>query len=61
MASPSLALLRAQTDERLVELARAGHERAFEAIVERYRKPLLAARGACCRRRGPRTRCSRRC
>src|SRR3954452_8599726 len=44
MPSPSLALLRAQTDERLVELARAGHERAFEAIVERYRKPLL--RGA---------------
>src|SRR3954469_20116312 len=44
MPSPSLALLRTQTDERLVELARAGHERAFEAIVERYRKPLL--RGA---------------
>src|SRR3954449_11551150 len=44
MPSPSLALLRAQTDERLVELARAGHERAFEAIVERYRRPLL--RGA---------------
>jgi RNA polymerase sigma factor (sigma-70 family) len=42
--SPSLTLLRTQTDERLVELARAGHERAFEAIVERYRKPLL--RGA---------------
>jgi RNA polymerase sigma factor (sigma-70 family) len=34
-------LLRCQTDERLVELARAGHERAFEAIVERYRRPLL--------------------
>jgi DNA-binding CsgD family transcriptional regulator len=44
MPSPSLALLRAQTDERLVELARAGHERAFEAIVQSYRKPLL--RGA---------------
>jgi RNA polymerase sigma factor (sigma-70 family) len=44
MPSPSLALLRTQTDERLVELARAGHERAFETIVERYRKPLL--RGA---------------
>src|SRR3954452_16406641 len=41
MPSPSLALLRAQTDARLVDLARAGHERAFEAIVERYRKPLL--------------------
>jgi RNA polymerase sigma factor (sigma-70 family) len=36
------ALLRAQTDERLAGLARAGHERAFVAIVERYRKPLLA-------------------
>jgi RNA polymerase sigma factor (sigma-70 family) len=34
-------LLRCQTDERLVELARAGHESAFEAIVERYRRPLL--------------------
>jgi RNA polymerase sigma factor (sigma-70 family) len=37
----SSALLRAQTDERLVELAAAGHDRAFEAIVERYRRPLL--------------------
>jgi RNA polymerase sigma factor (sigma-70 family) len=36
------ALLRAQTDERLVALARDGHERAFVAIVERYRRPLLA-------------------
>jgi len=44
MPSPSLTLLRTQTDDRLVELARGGHERAFEAIVERYRKPLL--RGA---------------
>src|SRR5262245_25219643 len=39
-------LLRTQTDARLVALARAGHDRAFEAIVERYRKPLLRA----CRR-----------
>ncbi|HYV15717.1 MAG TPA: RNA polymerase sigma factor, partial [Conexibacter sp.] len=40
------ALLRTQTDERLVALTRAGHERAFAAIVERYRRPLLAfARG----------------
>ena len=39
-------LLRTQSDERLVELARAGHERAFETIVRRYRRPLLAA----CRR-----------
>jgi RNA polymerase sigma factor (sigma-70 family) len=37
----SSALLRAQSDERLVELAAAGHDRAFEAIVERYRRPLL--------------------
>ena len=45
-ASPSTVLLRTQSDERLVALARAGHERAFEAIVERYRRPLLRA----CRR-----------
>jgi RNA polymerase sigma factor (sigma-70 family) len=43
MPSPSLTLLRTQTDDRLVVLARAGHERAFEAIVERYRRPLLRA------------------
>jgi RNA polymerase sigma factor (sigma-70 family) len=41
MTSPSVKLLRTQSDDRLVELARAGHERAFEAIVERYRRPLL--------------------
>src|SRR4051812_13186009 len=41
--SPSTVLLRTQSDERLVELARAGHERAFEAIVERYHAPLLRA------------------
>jgi RNA polymerase sigma factor (sigma-70 family) len=34
-------LLRTQTDERLLALAASGHDRAFEAIVERYRKPLL--------------------
>ena len=39
--SPSSVLLRTQSDERLVVLARAGHERAFEAIVERYRTLLL--------------------
>jgi hypothetical protein len=33
--------LRSQSDERLVALARAGHERAFVAIVERYRRELL--------------------
>ncbi|MEA2270307.1 MAG: hypothetical protein QOC64_2917 [Solirubrobacteraceae bacterium] len=37
----SSALLRAQTDERLLALAASGHDRAFEAIVERYRRPLL--------------------
>src|ERR671931_1605163 len=46
MPSPSTVLLRTQTDERLVALARAGHDRAFDAIVERYRRPLLRA----CRR-----------
>jgi RNA polymerase sigma factor (sigma-70 family) len=38
---PSLAVLRTQSDDRLVALARAGSEQAFEAIVERYRRPLL--------------------
>jgi RNA polymerase sigma factor (sigma-70 family) len=41
MPSPSVALLRTQSDERLVALAAGGHERAFEAIVDRYRRPLL--------------------
>ncbi len=43
MRSPSVSvrLLRTQSDARLVELARAGHERAFEALVERYRRALL--------------------
>jgi len=35
-------ILRAQTDERLVELASAGSRPAFEAIVSRYRRPLLS-------------------
>lgn len=34
-------MLRTQSDARLIELARDGHERAFEALVDRYRKPLL--------------------
>ena len=46
MRSASTVLLRTQSDARLVALARAGHDRAFEAIVERYRRPLLRA----CRR-----------
>jgi RNA polymerase sigma factor (sigma-70 family) len=37
----STTILRAQSDERLVILAGDGHERAFEALVERYRRPLL--------------------
>jgi RNA polymerase sigma factor (sigma-70 family) len=37
----STALLRTQSDERLLRLAAGGHDRAFEAIVERYRRPLL--------------------
>jgi RNA polymerase sigma factor (sigma-70 family) len=34
-------LLGTQNDERLVDLCRAGSEPAFEAIVSRYRSPLL--------------------
>src|SRR3954462_6758322 len=33
------ALLRSQTDGRLIDLTRDGNERAFEAIVQRYRRP----------------------
>jgi RNA polymerase sigma factor (sigma-70 family) len=42
--SPSVTvrLLATQSDARLVELSRQGHERAFEALVQRYRRPLLA-------------------
>jgi RNA polymerase sigma factor (sigma-70 family) len=36
----STPLLRAQSDRRLTALAREGHDRAFEEIVERYRRPL---------------------
>ncbi|MEA2273490.1 MAG: hypothetical protein QOI98_2198 [Solirubrobacteraceae bacterium] len=36
----STTLLRTQSDARLVDLARGGSERAFEAIVERHRRPL---------------------
>ena len=52
MPAPPLPLLRTQSDDRLVALARAGHERAFEAIVQRYRRPLLRA----CRRYLPEAR-----
>ena len=42
--SPSVSarLLLTQSDARLVAFAHAGHERAFEALVQRYRRPLLA-------------------
>lgn len=46
------AALRTQSDHRLVELARAGSEPAFEAIVERYRGPLRRY----CRRMIPQSR-----
>src|SRR4051794_7496851 len=36
----STTLLRAQTDQRLLELMQAGHEAAFTTIVERYRVQL---------------------
>jgi RNA polymerase sigma factor (sigma-70 family) len=35
------ALLKAQSDSRLVDMTRAGNDRAFEAIVDRYKAPLL--------------------
>src|SRR3954469_19633609 len=35
------AVLRSQSDDRLVDLVRDGNDRAFEAIVHRYRRPLL--------------------
>jgi RNA polymerase sigma factor (sigma-70 family) len=44
----SLRFLQTQSDAQLTALARAGHERAFEALVRRYRRPLLAY----CRRVG---------
>lgn len=37
----SIRLLATQSDQRLVALAREGHERAFEALVHRYRRQLL--------------------
>jgi RNA polymerase sigma factor (sigma-70 family) len=44
----STRLLAAQSDQRLLELVANGHERAFEAVVHRYRGPLLSY----CRRMG---------
>jgi RNA polymerase sigma factor (sigma-70 family) len=40
------SLLRLQSDERLAELAAAGHDAAFDAIVHRYRPALLRYCGA---------------
>src|SRR6478735_5357432 len=37
------SLLRLQTDARLAELARDGHEPAFETLVTRYRPELVRA------------------
>jgi RNA polymerase sigma factor (sigma-70 family) len=37
----SIRLLASQPDRRLAALAGEGHERAFEALVDRYRRPLL--------------------
>jgi RNA polymerase sigma factor (sigma-70 family) len=39
--SVSVRLLLTQSDARLMAFARAGHERAFEALVQRYRRQLL--------------------
>jgi RNA polymerase sigma factor (sigma-70 family) len=39
--SPVRVLLRTQSDARLVELARHGHDPAFEEMVRRYRQPLI--------------------
>lgn len=44
----STRLLATQSDTRLLELVAQGHERAFDALVLRYRRPLLAY----CRRLG---------
>ena len=53
-------LLRTQSDSRLVALAADGHDRAFEAIVERYRRPAAALPAPlAAARRGPRTCCRR--
>src|SRR5919201_1238479 len=39
------SMLRTQSDARLVDLVRAGHSAAFEAIVQRYRRQLLRQNG----------------
>src|SRR5947209_22267 len=37
----SIRFLQTQPDDRLLALARNGHERAFEALIQRYRRQLL--------------------
>jgi len=37
----SIRFLQTQPDKKLIELAQAGHERAFEALIQRYRRELL--------------------
>jgi RNA polymerase sigma factor (sigma-70 family) len=46
-------VLRSQTDERLAALTRDGHDQAFVAIAERYRRELIAH----ARRLAPKDRC----
>ncbi|MGH2833136.1 MAG: RNA polymerase sigma factor, partial [Solirubrobacteraceae bacterium] len=41
MSPVSIRLLLTQSDARLMTFACAGHERAFEALVQRYRRQLL--------------------
>ena len=55
------SLLRLQDDNRLVALAREGHDPAFAAIVDRYGAGSSSATALACSARGARkTRCSRR-
>jgi RNA polymerase sigma factor (sigma-70 family) len=49
----SSAILACQSDDRLVKLVRSGHERAFDAVVQRYRSSLVRY----CRRILPESRC----
>jgi RNA polymerase sigma factor (sigma-70 family) len=41
VSSLARSVLRTQSDERLVELTRSGSDAAFEALVARFRRPLL--------------------
>jgi hypothetical protein len=52
-------VLRSQTDERLVVLAREGHDQAFVTIMNRYRRERTLAGSR--RRIAARTSCSRQC